>query len=154
MGYSDEHEDFLGFCATVRKPLWNCLRFFFFSFSMNLVKQKNIAVYYFHDKFSNVTELEVKIFSFNLNIICSSKKPYLLNQSRSVSFVHVDTYVICSWTWATFNLKYDCDIINDNLIEPEVLTNTVCLSQQTLELSLLICFWLVTFKRAEIWDWR
>ena len=33
------------------------------------------------------------------------------------------------------NLKqYDCDIINNNLIEPEVLTNTVYLSQQTLEL--------------------
>ena len=38
-----------------------------------------------------------------------------------------------------YNFKtFDCDVVNNNLIEPEVLTNTVSLSQQTLELQLLL----------------
>ena len=43
-------------------------------------------------------------------------------------------------TWATFIVKYDCDIIDDNLIEPEVLTKTVCLSMQTNTWALVIFF--------------
>ena len=87
------------------------------------------------------TDLTMQLRNFLNNgeiiIFARELRHYAYYRRHTLSKWYKDHIIIFSgvaWTWPTFIVKYNCDIIDDNLIEPEVLSKTVCLSQQTLEL--------------------